>query len=305
MSLCRGRMPHFDQNMSWCNIAAMEVPAVQINDCGIADYPSGGRLGPRTLPDYEIIWIERGECRWEFDDKQEICRPGSVLLCPPGMVDTWYWDPAETTRHGFLHFDFVAPIKGRLPLRRTCTGSDVLRPLLRHAVWLASLGDSESEALAAESLRQALTWFVTGLVTQSGLRTRVELHPVILRALRALRNRWGNGPKTPPSIADWAHDTGVSRGHLARVCRQELDVTPQELLRYLRLDHALVWIGRTNMKFSEISENCGFQSQFHFSRCFKQTYGVSPREMRQQLLAGGDRPLSKVIGLRRMIQIVG
>ena len=58
------------------------------------------------------------------------------------------------------------------------------------------------------------------------------------------------------------------------------------------------------MKIAEISEMCGFQSQFHFSRCFKNTYGASPRDMRKRLLAGGDKPLSKVVGMRRMTQIV-
>ena len=86
------------------------------------------------------------------------------------------------------------------------------------------------------------------------------------------------------------------------MCRQELDVSPQELLRYIRLDHGLLWLGRTNLKISEISEMCGFRSQFHFSRCFKETYGDSPREIRKRLLAGGDKPHSKFVGLRRLMR---
>ncbi len=283
----------------------IELPALHINDCGLADYPPGGSLGPRMLPDHEIVWIERGECRWEFSGRAEICPPGSVLLCPPGMRDTWIWDPARITRHGYVHFDFATPVDIDWPLRRECSGHDVLRPLLRHTVWLASLGGNENDALAAESLRQSLTWFLTGHVSQIGLPATGELHPVILRALRVLRRYWGDGPKHPPPISEWARDTGVSRGHLARVCRQELDVTAQELLRYLRLDHGLLLLGRTNMKINAISEACGFQSQFHFSRCFSEAYGFSPRETRKQLRGGSDKPLSKVIGLRRLMQIVG
>ena len=87
----------------------LEIPLPRINDCGLADYPpGGGKLGPRTLPDFEFLWMERGECLWEFDGHTEICPPGSVLLCPPGMRDTWTWDPDRITRHGFVHFDFAA-----------------------------------------------------------------------------------------------------------------------------------------------------------------------------------------------------
>ena len=35
------------------------LPPVRINDCGLADYPSGGRLGPRRLADHAILWIEQ------------------------------------------------------------------------------------------------------------------------------------------------------------------------------------------------------------------------------------------------------
>ncbi|MEL7536588.1 MAG: AraC family transcriptional regulator [Pseudomonadota bacterium] len=283
----------------------IDIPPLKITDCGLADYPSGGSLGPRLMPDYEILWIERGECRWELAGESHVCPPGSVLICKPGSTDTWFWDPDEMTRHGYLHFEFRDNATIDLPIRRDCDGDDVLRPLLRHAVWLATLGTAEGDELASVALRQALTWYAFGHVTRSAPPTRGAIHPVLMRALRALRKRWGDGPKYQVSISDWADDSGVSRGHLARVCRQELNVSPQELLRYLRLDNSLGFLNRTNIKIGEISEMCGFQNQFHFSRCFKEAYGHSPRELRKRLRAGGDRPLSKVVGMRRMTQIVG
>ncbi len=283
----------------------ISMPPLRINDCGLADYPSGGRLGPRRLGDHEILWVERGECRWEFDGRVEICRPGSVLLCPPGMRDVWVWDPIQTTRHGYVHFDFVEPFDSELPRRRNCSADDVLRPLLRHTVSLAGRGDDESEALAIIALTQALTWYASGHLSPGSDFSSTDVHPVILRALRVLGRSWGDGPKYPPPIDRWAREAGVSRGHFSRVCRKQLGVTPQELLRHLRLDHGLLLLARTDLKVAEISAMCGFQNQFHFSRCCREAYGHSPRELRKQMLAGGDAPLSKVIGLRRLLQLVG
>ncbi len=281
------------------------LPAVTINDCGLADYPAGGRLGPRLLGDFEILWIERGECRWEFAGRVEICRPGSVLLCSPGMRDSWIWDPDRTTRHGFVHFDLSAASNLELPRRRECPANDVLRPLLRHCVSLARQDDPESEQLAAGALAQSLIWFASGRLAPANDMESIDVHPVILRSLRVLKKYWGTGPKAPPSIDDWARDTGVSRGHFSRICREELGVTPLELLRHLRLDHGLLLLARTNLKIADISIACGFKNQFHFSRCCRQAYGASPRELRQQLLAGSDKPLCKVVGLRRLLPLVG
>ncbi len=283
----------------------IEVPPLRINDCGLVDYPCGGVLGPRTMPDFEIVWIERGECHWEFDGESHPCSAGSVALCTPGMRDTWRWDPARMTRHGYVHFEILGESELRFPHLRDCRGDDILRPLLRHTIWLAGLGSDFTDALAATALRQALSWFLAGHVARTASSTEQDLHPVVMRALRALRNRWGDGYKIPPSIRQWAADSGVSRGHLSRVVRKELGITPQQLLRYLRLDYSLGWLSRTNLKISQISEMSGFRNQFHFSRSFKETYGHGPREMRKRLREGGDKPLSAVIGMRRMIQIVG
>ncbi|MDJ0657545.1 MAG: AraC family transcriptional regulator [Xanthomonadales bacterium] len=278
------------------------VPPVRITDCGITSYPPGATLGPRVLPDYEILWIESGRCRWEFNDQALECLPGSVLLCYPGLRDRWVWNPSGATRHGYLHFEFEQPTVPELPEARTCSSDDVLPPLLRHAVWLAGLGSEESDGLAADALRHALAIFATGLMSQSGDPLTEGQHPVLVRAFRTLRYQWGDGPKVPPRISDWAGQSGVSRGHLVRVFKQHLGVTPLEVLRFLRMDHGLMLLTRTDLKVQEISDLCGFQSPFHFSRCFSQTYGVSPRKLRQQVLAGGPVPSSPMVGLRRVMR---
>ncbi|MEM9305306.1 MAG: AraC family transcriptional regulator [Pseudomonadota bacterium] len=276
-----------------------DIPPLQINDFGLANYPPGSALGRRKLRDHEILWIERGDCRWEPDGERHHCPPGTVMLCTPGMIDTCVWDPRSITRHGFVHFEFQGPGPDDLPRLRRCPRDDVVRPLLRHAVWLCGQGDDASLGLAAEAVRQALTWYRSGHVA-SGTGSDGR-NPVLSRAMESLARRWGDGPKTPPSIAQWAEDAGVSRGHLARVCQRELGVTPQALLRYVRLDHGLMLLLRSNLKVQEVSELCGFANSFHFSRCCREVYGSSPRTLRARMRAGEPIPLSPLHGLRRVI----
>mgnify|MGYP001818919609 CR=1 FL=1 len=280
----------------------LEIPDLLIKIFGIADYPAGAALGPRVLPDYEIIWIERGDCLWEVDGIMYDCPARTAVLCKPGTVDRFVWDKKGMTRHGYLHFEFLSDPEEDLPLHRHCHDDDVLRPLLKHAVWLASLGQPDTDILATRALRQALSWFASGPISQSGPVALDNQHPVLLRALRDLQRRWGDGPRVPPSISQWAASIGVSRGHLARVCNEQFGVAPQELLRQIRLDHGLMLLARSDFKIQVISELCGFASPFHFSRCMKQAYGMSPRDMRKHLRSGGDLPLNAVPGVRRVVQ---
>jgi AraC-like DNA-binding protein len=37
----------------------------------------------------------------------------------------------------------------------------------------------------------------------------------------------------------------------------------------------------TNLTVAQVSEHLGYSEQFYFSRCFKQSFGMSPREYRK------------------------
>ncbi len=277
------------------------LPPIRINDFGLANYPPGSALGVRTLRDHEILWIERGDCRWEPDGQSFECPPGTVMLCVPGMRDICIWDRHSITRHGFVHFEFLGEPPPELPLLRRCPRDDVVRPLLRHAVWLCGLGDEASMDFAEQAVRQALVWFLNGRVASGSASD--GRNPILSRAMESLTRRWGDGPKVPPSIAEWARDSGVSRGHLARVCQRELGVSPQALLRYIRLDHGLMLLVRSDLKVQEVSDLCGFASSFHFSRCCRETYGYSPRTLRARMRSGQHVPMSPLHGIRRVVEV--
>jgi transcriptional regulator GlxA family with amidase domain len=44
---------------------------------------------------------------------------------------------------------------------------------------------------------------------------------------------------------------------------------------------------------------CGFASQFHFSRRFKEAYGRSPRMLRREIAAGAVPPVPKLLRYAR------
>ena len=281
---------------------SMNIPEIKINSAGLADYPEGTSFGPRQLHDFEFVWIERGDCQWISSGKNLSCPPGTVILCQPGIRDRFVWDRRQTTRHGYVHFELPDALDESLPVFRRCQGGDILRPMLRHTVWLAGQGNPLTDQLAIQALQQALGWYISGFFMHGGQLSVEEQHPVLSRALRVLTVRWRDGPKRPPSVAEWAAMSGVSRGHLARVCKQQLDVSPGELLRLLRLEHGLLLLARSDLKVQSISALCGFASPFHFSRCCKEAYGLSPREIRDRSNAGDGRPPSPVSGIRSLWQ---
>ncbi len=256
----------------------------------VATYPAGATFGPRRLFDYEFVWIIDGEVVWEVDGQTVPAPAGTLLLGRPGMRDAFTWDPARTTRHGFVHFNLHAP-RGALPsaatwpLARTLPDGDVLRPLLHHLGWLIDTRPPGHEVLTQHAFAHLLGAFITGAIgTADG--DGGAFHPLIDRVVAAIRERWRERlePLSLPLLAKLA---GMSRGHLVRVFKQELNLTPMAVVRLLRLERAATLLARTNLPVQEVAALTGFDNAFHFSRVFRTAYGQPPREFRSHLAAGG------------------
>lgn len=69
--------------------------------------------------------------------------------------------------------------------------------------------------------------------------------------------------------------------HLAQTFRKFHQTTIGNYLRLLRLENAKLQLTYTKQSLSDISFNNGFSDQSHFSRLFKQKYGITPNQFRQ------------------------
>jgi transcriptional regulator GlxA family with amidase domain len=103
-------------------------------------------------------------------------------------------------------------------------------------------------------------------------------------------------------LGDLARAVAVSKTHLTRVFHDNLGVSPVEALRQLRLDRAASLLARTNLEIQAIAAAAGFADAFHFSRVFKQHYGVAPRLFRQRVLAGEPLPMNPLLRTRGLAE---
>ncbi|MDA3959590.1 MAG: AraC family transcriptional regulator [Planctomycetota bacterium] len=285
----------------------MDLSAIQIDPSGggLAEYPAGATFGPRSTHDWEWVWIVKGTALWAGDDTEHQLHAGSILLIPNGIRDTFRWSEQRRTRHGFIHFtlgDVPAglPAPEHWPRVMDPGGDHLLPPLLRHALIMFRRGDPHSRAACIHSLQLALHCFITGSGRIDDDDHGIDGHPLVSRALDAIRTRWREGRYAPLTLGELAAAAGVSQGHLIRVFQQHLEISPQEAQRLLRLDQGATLLARSNLQIQAIAEQCGFSCPFHFSRSFKKVYGKSPRAFRSHLLAGGNRPLSPLV--RSMIR---
>ncbi len=83
------------------------------------------------------------------------------------------------------------------------------------------------------------------------------------------------------NIGDMADAVHTSRSGLNRKLKSTLGVTPLDLLREARIKRACQLLEGGELNVSEVAYRCGFADPKYFSRCFKQTMGVSPTEYKE------------------------
>lgn len=83
----------------------------------------------------------------------------------------------------------------------------------------------------------------------------------------------------PVRVNALAARAGLSVAQLGRLFKRVFQLTPQQMLTRLRIEAAMRMLP-TGASIAEVGQSCGFADHSAFSRQFKATVGICPREYR-------------------------
>lgn len=85
----------------------------------------------------------------------------------------------------------------------------------------------------------------------------------------------------PLKLADLAEVVGISPYHFSRLFKQSMGVTPHQYVLQQRVAQAQQMLKNTPMAIAEVALACGFNSQSHLTKRFRDTVGVTPSAYRK------------------------
>jgi len=86
------------------------------------------------------------------------------------------------------------------------------------------------------------------------------------------------------SLDEMAQSVGLSTAHFARMFRKSTGETPHRFVLRPRLARAKTMLRAPDARVLDVAVACGFKTQQHFAQVFRDVYGVSPTEYRQDLV---------------------
>lgn len=93
----------------------------------------------------------------------------------------------------------------------------------------------------------------------------------------------------PLAIEAIAHLVGTSKRQLERLFVAEIDSTPAQFYRQVRLRFGRWLLVSSDRQIGEIAFECGFADAPHFIRYFQSMFGMSPGKLRKALLQQTER----------------
>lgn len=158
-------------------------------------------------------------------------------------------------------------------------------PAHRQRLWDNTIQSIEDELAARrEGYRQAVLAHLTLLLIDlarladdvvSDLRRSGE--PLLAEVFSVIDRRLSE----PLSLSDVADEVGMTAGHLTTLVRRRTGRTVGEWINERRMGRARDLLSKTDLAVAEVAIRVGMADPGYFSRQFRRTHGVSPREWRR------------------------
>jgi len=203
---------------------------------------------------------------------------GALVLARAGLLDghriTLHWEAVAAFRDAWPQLEVTGELfeidRGRI----TCAGGTASLDLL-----LELIGRSHGSELAVQVSEQ----FVLGRIRPPREHQRLQVaqrYGIANRKLIRVVERMERHTETPLGTLELAAGIQVTRRQLERLFRLHLQTTPSTFYLQLRLDRARQLLQQGEASVLDVALACGFESASYFSRCYRQRFGLSPREDR-------------------------
>ena len=218
-------------------------------------------------------------------------KPGDLALCDRHVGE---WVGLMSVSHLQLGISDAALMAcsdgayGEVELRASRKFADPRLSAMVAAVHAEMVAGFPSVRLFLDSVEQAIA--VT-LVNGHAARHRpVQVYRGGLGSarLRRIRELVDAKMEDDLSLDEMAQSVGLSTAHFARMFRKSTGATPHQFVLRQRLERAKAMLRAPDARVLDVAVACGFKTQQHFAQAFRDLWGLSPTEYRQDLIGSAE-----------------
>lgn len=219
-----------------------------------------------------LAFILSGRATYHFSDETVVAEKGNILFLAKGST---YGITVNDPDYRFYFIDFLFDTK--ISLKNEVFSQEKIKNLENifikfHALWTA--GNFADKIYCKSLIYNIYSDIVKELALQyipSSKKSRIDL------ALETIKKNFSNADI---SIEVLCRECAMSEVHFRRLFYQIYHTSPMKFIISLRINKAKELLTNTEMKIQDISESCGFNNPYYFSKIFRQAVGMTPSQYR-------------------------
>lgn len=246
-------------------------------------------FGPVTRNHYLFHYVLSGTGTLMADDAKGITqtysvRSGQGFLIFPEQITTYYADQHSPWEYSWIEFDGLR-VKEALSLTDFSLNHPIYHPhskdlqeqMVKEMNYIISHPKESSFHLLGH-LYLFFDYFIQSAKSTRLTQSSKMSDYYIQEAIHYMEQSFQNDI----SIEEIAAVCGINRSYLGKIFRNSIGRSPQEFLMNYRMVKATELLKLTTLSIADIGTAVGYGNPLHFSRAFKNIYGVSPREWRNE-----------------------
>ena len=226
----------------------------------------------------ELTYVDKGTIHSVADGRDILLGQGDLMIYGPNQWHMQYADVDMSPGYITITFDLVGDYPEELFNRKFAipqTAVPLLQRMLREY--------DRTDAYSGDMLICLLQLLLLTLLREqsspapSKLRTTnaVNSENEIIRRAQQYVSEHVREKLTVPLVA---RHVDVSPSYLTALFRKNLQISPGEYIRRIKLQESKQMIREDNMNFTEIAAALQYSTVHHFSRQFKDKFGITPTE---------------------------
>ena len=230
-----------------------------------------------THPMLELTYVDRGSLHSVADGQDLLLQQGDIVVYAPGQMHMQYSDIGVAPRFVTISFDLKSGDISQLYNRKMSAGQHVVQ-LLQRMLREQERMDEFSEGLILahfSSLLLSLLRQCDAPAQQLQSSNSVHNENEIIRRAQQYITAHIRQKLSVPVVA---RNVDVSPSYLTALFHKNLQISPGEYIRRAKLQESKQMIREDHMNFTEIAQALQYSTVHHFSRQFKQKFGITPSE---------------------------
>ncbi len=240
---------------------------------GDATYKRGHVLRETVTPSARLLLLTKGKLAYHYPTGEVSYRKGDLWLVP--QLTRRHWQVvSQSVQMVWVEFVHLLPVNDHISTQAV-RANDLDHALFDRVIDCWSTNDS-TRLLEINSLLQTLLVRYALAVDSDATETESVRHPSIGKVLKWLS---ANFEKTD-AIEQLHEQARLSANHFRKVFKQATDMSPTQYVQMLRLRKARFLLLTTDKSVQEVGFAVGYADPMHFSRQYRQCWGISPKQDR-------------------------